>query len=109
MPANDALDDFEAIKNRLEEILDLVGNDDLPLDDALDLYEEAIALGMRVSDAIEEGIVIDEQMLEDPAAQDRSSEEANEADDAASNDMASDKQDFAQPDGLDVAMQAEFE
>ncbi len=109
MPANDALDDFEAIKNRLEEILDLVGNDDLPLDDALDLYEEAIALGMRVSDAIEEGIVIDEQMLEDPAAQDRSSEESNEDDDATSGGMASAMQDFVQPSRLGVAMQADSE
>ena len=109
MPTNDALDDFEAIKNRLEEILDLVGNDDLPLDDALDLYEEAIALGMRVSDAIEEGIVIDEQTLEGPAAQDRSSEEANEDDDATSGGMASAMQDFAQPSRLGVAMQADSE
>ena len=109
MPASDVLDNFEAIKNRLDEILELVGNDDLPLDDALVLYEEAIALGMRVSDAIEEGIVIDEQMLEDPAAQDRSSEEANGADDAAFDGTASNKQDFAQPDGLGVAMQAESE
>ena len=48
--------DFDAIHVRLQEIVEAVGDDDLPLDDALDLYEEAVALGLRVSDLLEEGI-----------------------------------------------------
>nr|AHF26101.1 exonuclease VII small subunit [uncultured bacterium Contigcl_1769] len=48
--------DFEAIHVRLQEIVEAVGDDGLPLDDALDLYEEAVALGLRVSDLLEEGI-----------------------------------------------------
>ena len=48
--------DFEAIHVRLQEIVEAVGDDSLPLDDALDLYEEAVALGLRVSDLLEEGI-----------------------------------------------------
>ena len=47
--ANDHLQDFEAIKMRLEEIVEAVSDESIPLDDALDLYEEAVELGMRVA------------------------------------------------------------
>ena len=40
---------FEEVKRRLDEIVDAVADDDLPLDDALKLYEEAVQLGLRVS------------------------------------------------------------
>lgn len=36
---------FEEVKKRLDEIVDAVADDDLPLDDALKLYEEAVQLG----------------------------------------------------------------
>lgn len=58
---NDAqLNDFEAVKKRLEEIADAVDDESLPLDDALDLFEEAVSLGLKVSDYIEEGIVVED-------------------------------------------------
>ena len=53
-------DDFAAVKARLEEIVEAVSDDQLPLDDALDLYEEAVNLGLRVSDLLEENISADE-------------------------------------------------
>ncbi len=62
--ANDHLQDFEAIKTRLEEIVEAVSDESIPLDDALDLYEEAVELGMRVSDVLEDDIVVDEEALE---------------------------------------------
>ena len=63
MASSDHLQDFAAIKARLDEIVEAVGDDSLPLDDALDLYEEAVELGMRVSDVLEDGIEIDENEL----------------------------------------------
>lgn len=42
---------FEEVKRRLDEIVDAVADDDLPLDDALKLYEEAVQLGLRASSA----------------------------------------------------------
>ena len=56
MSSAESTTDFESIRLRLQEIVEAVSDDDLPLDDALDLYEEAVALGLRVSDAIEDGI-----------------------------------------------------
>lgn len=56
--------DFESAKTRLEEIVDAVSDDSLPLDDALDLFEEAVTLGLKVSDFIESGIVVDEDESE---------------------------------------------
>lgn len=48
--------DFESVKTRLAEIADIVGDENLSLDDALDLYEEAVALGLKASDLLEIGI-----------------------------------------------------
>lgn len=81
MENNGVPQDFEAIKARLEEIVDAVNDDSIPLDDALDLYEEAVSLGMRVSEVLEEGITVDDAALD----------EADEAPDAAS-DAAADAQ-----------------
>jgi len=63
MANNDHLQDFEAIKTRLEEIVEAVSDESIPLDDALDLYEEAVELGMRVSDVLEDDIEVDEAAL----------------------------------------------
>ena len=46
---------FDDIKSRLDEIVEAVNADDISLDEALDLYEEAVNLGMRASELIEEG------------------------------------------------------
>ena len=47
---------FEDVKARLDQIVDAVGDDSLPLDDALALYEEAVGLGLRASELLEENI-----------------------------------------------------
>lgn len=44
---------FDEVANRLKEIADKVGDENLPLDDALNLYEEAVGLGLRASDLLE--------------------------------------------------------
>ena len=60
---------FEAVKTRLDEIVEAVGDENLPLDDALDLYEEAVALGMRASDLLEVGINLEEDAEGQDAAE----------------------------------------
>ncbi len=47
---------FEDLKTRLDEIVTLVSDDSLPLDEALDLYEEAVGIGLSASRIMEEGI-----------------------------------------------------
>ena len=78
--ANDHLQDFEAIKMRLEEIVEAVSDESIPLDDALDLYEEAVELVMRVSDVLEDDIEVDEAALagEDAGEQTQDSESSDE-------------------------------
>lgn len=49
-------DTFEDVKGRLDEIVAAVSDDDLPLDEALSLYEEAVSLGLRASDLLEQNI-----------------------------------------------------
>lgn len=66
---------FEAVKARLDEIVDAVGDNELALDDALALYEEAVGLGLRASDLLEEDIEAH-----------RGIEESGEEADAPSND-----------------------
>lgn len=58
--------DFSGVKQRLEQIAEAVNDDALPLDDALDLFEEAVALGMQISDLLE--LDVDEEELSDDAA-----------------------------------------
>lgn len=70
---------FEDLKVRLDEIVEAVSDDDLPLDEALELYEEAVALGLRASDLLEEGI-------EARRAAEAEAESAAAAPDAAPND-----------------------
>lgn len=57
---------YEAIKARLDEIVDAVHDDELSLDDALVLYEEAVKLGTRTTALIEEDIRINEVAAEEP-------------------------------------------
>lgn len=45
---------FEDLKTRLDEIVALVSDDSLPLDEALDLYEEAVGIGLSASRIMEE-------------------------------------------------------
>ena len=57
VPANE----FEAVKARLEEIMHAVEDDELPLDDALDLYEEAVKLGLQASSLLESAIEVEDE------------------------------------------------
>lgn len=47
---------FEDIKARLDEIVEAVSDEELPLDQALGLYEEAVGIGLAASRIMEEGI-----------------------------------------------------
>lgn len=51
---------FGDLKSRLDEIVSLVSVSELPLDQALDLYEEAVGIGLQASRIMEEGITAQE-------------------------------------------------
>ena len=53
---NEGYQTFEDVKSRLDQIVDAVSDESLPLDEALALYEEAVGLGLRASDLLEENI-----------------------------------------------------
>lgn len=53
---NSEEDTFEQVNDRLKEIVSQVEDEDMPLDDALDLFEEAVKLGMQASSLLEEDI-----------------------------------------------------
>lgn len=44
---------FADIRDRLDEIATQVRGDDMPLDAALDLYDEAVKLGMKATELLE--------------------------------------------------------
>lgn len=73
---------FEAVKARLDEIVEAVGDENLPLDEALDLYEEAVALGMRASDLLEVGISLEENAEGQGTADAAEADGANAGDDS---------------------------
>lgn len=50
-------EDMSEVKARLDEIVEAVSDDSLPLDDALAYYEEAVKLGMKASEMMEADIV----------------------------------------------------
>ena len=76
--ALESYETFDAVKTRLDEIVDAVNAEDLPLDDALALYEEAVGLGLRASDLLETNI--EAQRLEDEAPEDRADESSTSDD-----------------------------
>ena len=61
----ESYDTFEAVKTRLDEIVEAVSDDELSLDDALVLYEEAVGLGLRASDLLEEHIEADREAVDE--------------------------------------------
>lgn len=67
---------FASAKDRLAEIAEAVEDENLSLDEALDLYEEAVALGLKVSDLLEVGISAEEIQK---AGQQTSAETAGDA------------------------------
>ena len=76
---------YEGINDRLKQIVTLVDDPDIPLDDALDLFEEAVSLGMQASSLLEQGIA--EQKAADAASNDAADAALN---DASGNDVAND-------------------
>ena len=66
---------FEELKSRLDDIVEAVNDKDLPLDQALSLYEEAVGLGLRASDLLEQGI--DEASVQEVLASDAPAELAD--------------------------------
>ena len=54
--AGESYASFDQVKARLDEIVDAVGSSEMPLDEALSLYEEAVGLGLRASELLEETI-----------------------------------------------------
>jgi len=53
---NESAQSYASVKERLDEIVEAVGDENISLDDALSLYEEAIQLGLQVSNLLEEDI-----------------------------------------------------
>ena len=45
---------YSDVNGRLKQIIEEVSDENLPLDDALDLFEEAVRLGMEASTLMEE-------------------------------------------------------
>lgn len=52
---------FQTLKERLEEIAAAVESDDISLDQVLDLYEEAVALGLQATDLLDVDITEQEE------------------------------------------------
>lgn len=71
--------EFADVRDRLQEIAATVEDPELSLDDALDLYEEAVALGLQASDLLEVGIVAEEEDVEQVALEDATSEDGEAA------------------------------
>ena len=58
MSAKEQQADFESLKSRLAEIAEQIDDENLSLDDALDLYDEAVALGLQAGDLLETGVEV---------------------------------------------------
>ncbi len=56
MPEGQA-QDFASIKSKLDSIVESVSDENLSLDAALDLYEEAVSLGLQASNLLEEEVL----------------------------------------------------
>ncbi len=75
---------IEDINARLKEILKQVDDPDLPIEEILDLYEEAVRLGSTVGEVVESNIS-DADALEAVSAEDaEGAESAADAEDAPS-------------------------
>lgn len=83
---------YQEVRDRLRQIAEAVEDPELSLDAALDLYEEAVTLGLKASDLLE--VDITAQELQAVAAE----EGAPAAGDAASADAAPESQEDAAAD-----------
>ena len=68
--------DFESVKVRLAEIAEEVDDETISLDAALDLYEEAVSLGLKASDLLETGIAVPEESASEAEPASRSEQSA---------------------------------
>ncbi len=59
---------FEDMKLRLDQIVAAVSDEDLPLEDALGLYEEAVGIGLAASRIMEEGIAAQDDAAQAPSS-----------------------------------------
>lgn len=59
---NQNKESFNEVKIRLDEIVEAVNDENISLDDALGLYEEAVKLGIRATSLLEEDI--DQQQVD---------------------------------------------
>lgn len=75
---------FEDVKARLDEIVEAVSSDDISLDDALKLYEEAVELGLVASSLLEENLEASNAAYDEEQASDRPAEDASEEEDRSS-------------------------
>lgn len=84
---------FEQVQSRLNEIVEAVSDDALPLDAALLLYEEAASLGLRASDLLEHNIEAYDTIREADQADDADQADfANREADAAGHADAADRE-----------------
>lgn len=79
---------FEEVKARLDEIVEAVSDEELPLDDALKLYEEAVQLGLAASSLLEENIDRSNAQFEEDSAEDAAEESSEAVADEAVEDTA---------------------
>ena len=83
-PSSPEHSDLKSLKTRLDEIASAVSDENIALDDALTLYEEAVRLGERASEIMEAGISDDcgeEPDVNAPAAQEAESGKEDARDD----------------------------
>ena len=66
------LKEYKKIEGRLKEIEQKVTTENLDMDESLELYEEAVKLGMKASQTIENNVLVD------TSAQETSEEESQE-------------------------------
>ena len=66
---------YEDVNNRLKEIVEAVADDEIDLDNALDLFEEAVALGMKASSMMEEDLAARDALDEEREMQEQQEEE----------------------------------
>lgn len=53
------LQEYENIEGRLKEIEEKITTENLDMDQSLELYEEAVNLGMKASQTIENNVLVD--------------------------------------------------
>ena len=77
-----AVGTFDSLKARLDEIVELVGDDTMPLEDALSLYEEAVGLGLKASNMLEADIALNNAAIDSAEEQASVEEKAESAEDS---------------------------